>query len=124
MVAVLITSVEIFIVQWSLYYKNFYGSNFSRKLECLSQPFPSTLFWYLRARLELTTVELLKGLNPNGCLPALPPNIRLKWRRRTLGNPLTYYEMAKIYDVKRYIVQAFGACTIKLFTAVIVTISK
>jgi hypothetical protein len=53
-----------------------------------------------------------------------PPNIRLKWRRRTLGNPLAYHEMAKSYDVKSYIVQAFGACTIKLFTAVIVAISK
>ncbi len=53
-----------------------------------------------------------------------PPNIRLKRRQRTLANPLAYYKVAKIYDLKSFIVQAFGACTIKLFTVVIVAISK
>jgi hypothetical protein len=39
-------------------------------------------------------------------------------------NTIAYYDMAKITAVKSFIVQDPGACTIKLFTHIIVAISQ
>jgi hypothetical protein len=41
----------------------------------------------------------------------------------TLTNTLAFYIMELITDVKSFMIQAPGVCTIKLFTAAIVTIS-
>jgi hypothetical protein len=46
-------------------------------------------------------------------------NIRLEWKSMEVGNTLAYYDMATITAVKSFIVQGPGACTKKLFTAVI-----
>jgi hypothetical protein len=50
----------------------------------------------LQARLELTRVEPLMGLNSNGWLPPMSQNIRLGWKGFTFASTLAYYDTAKI----------------------------
>ncbi len=58
----------------------------------------------------------LTGLNPNGWLPVLLPNIRLGWKWLTLVNTLAYYNTTRIAAVKSFIVEAQGIFFIlKLF---------
>jgi hypothetical protein len=64
-------------------------------------------------------VKHLTKLHSNGRLLALPANIRLRWKSMAVANILAYYVTATITAVKSFIVQATGACTKKLFTAVI-----
>jgi hypothetical protein len=47
----------------------------------------------------------------------------LSYLGNTVANTLAYYNVTRITAVKRFVVQAPGACTIKLFTAVIVAVS-
>jgi hypothetical protein len=67
-------------------------------------------------------VEHLKGVLLEKSL-ALPANIRLGWRGLPGTNTLAYYENPEITVEKSLIVLTPGACTIKLFTAVIVAVS-
>ncbi len=52
-------------------------------------------------------------------LPTLPTNIRLGYKRMTVPNTLAYYDVAQNTTIKSFILQAPGACIIKLITAVI-----
>ncbi len=54
---------------------------------------------------------------------ALNANIRLKLKSMEVANTLAYYNTVTITAVKSFLRQAPGACTIKLFTAVIVAAS-
>ncbi len=56
----------------------------------------SNIVEYLQAKVKVTTVELLMGLNFNGWLLALLPCIRLGRQLVTLANTLAYYDAAKI----------------------------
>jgi hypothetical protein len=47
-------------------------------------------------------------LYSNGRLLALPPNTRLGWELKVVANTHTYYDMAIIMIVKRFLVQAPG----------------
>ncbi len=59
----------------------------------------------------------------SGSLPVLPTNIRLGWKSMQVANTQAYYNMAIITAVESVIGQDPGACTIKLFKAVIVAVS-
>jgi hypothetical protein len=48
-----------------------------------------------------------------------PLNGTLRWKRRAKANSLAYCNTSKITAVKSLIVKAPGACTTKLFKAVI-----
>jgi hypothetical protein len=56
--------------------------------------------------LETNRVKPLTGLHPNGRLPALPANIRLRWKLLALANAQAYYNTATNTVVKYFIVQA------------------
>jgi len=56
----------------------------------------SNIVEYLQAKVKVTRVEPLMGLNSNGWLPALLPCIRLGRQLVTLANNLAYYDAAKI----------------------------
>ncbi len=47
-----------------------------------------------------------EGIQPNGWLPALPPNIRLGGKWLTFSNTQAYCHTAKITAVKCFIIQA------------------
>ncbi len=71
-------------------------------------------------------MEVLKTdtrLHSKGGLLALPANIRLGLKLLTVTNALAYFDMAVIRHVKLFIAQDLRkppeACFIKLFTAVI-----
>ncbi len=51
-------------------------------------------------------MEPLTGLSSNEWLLDLLQNIRLGWKRLTLGNALAYYDMVKFSAVKSFSVQA------------------
>ncbi len=55
---------------------------------------------------------------------AVPTNISLEFKWMEVENTLAYYDTATITAVKSFIVQASGACTIKLITAVIYGFSQ
>jgi hypothetical protein len=67
-------------------------------------------------------VEFCKVFHSDSVL-VLPTNTRLKWKSMQVANTLAYYDTAIITVVKSFIVQAPGACTINLFTSIIVAIS-
>ncbi len=69
--------------------------------------------------LELTRMEPLTVLCYNSRLLALLTNFIQVWKGMEEANTLAYYDLAKINDVKSFIVQALGANRIKLLTAVI-----
>ncbi len=60
--------------------------------------------------------DSLSGASYCDPLPTLPTGSSLGWMRHPVRNTLTYSD--KIYDSKKYKVQAIGTCTVKLFTAV------
>jgi len=47
-----------------LYYKTFYGRNYSNKLMCLSLSVTSALAYYCQARLEPTLIRLQSNRRP------------------------------------------------------------
>jgi hypothetical protein len=57
---------------------------------------------------EPNRVKPLTGLHPNGRLPALPTNIRLRWKLLALANALAYYNTVTNNVVNCLIVQAPG----------------
>ncbi len=46
----------------------------------------------------------------------------LYWKRLRVTNTLAYYGVELVTAIKSFVIQAPGACTIKLFTAVIVAV--
>ncbi len=81
------------------------------KLECLSLSIASTL----RARPELTQVTPTQR-------GELAYKYWLYWKRLRVTNTLAYYGVVLVTAIKRFVIQVPGACTIKLFTAVIVAV--
>jgi hypothetical protein len=83
-------------------------SNLLQKLVTYRRKFFKTLVLgqAFAARLELTRLEPLTGVNSNVWLSDLPQNIRLGCEQLTLILPLAYYDTAKITAVNSFIVLA------------------
>jgi hypothetical protein len=85
---------------------------------------PNLIFAHKARSLPLEVLKTDTRLRSKGGLLALPANIRLGLKLLAVTNALAYFDMAIIIDVKLFIVQDLqnplpGACFIKLFTAVI-----